>query len=78
MAEETSNSVPPAPVNAGRVFTPEPGLVTIEQAAATLNTPDWAAAGLAVREGWALGKLVTLSEYKARLDAWLNGPLEVL
>lgn len=48
---------------------------TVEELAARLNVPPWQMAGLLKAQRWAPGKRVTEREFKAKLTAWLNGPM---
>lgn len=48
---------------------------SIEELAERHGVPDWAMAGLKVRMGWATGKQVEESEFRAALESFLRGPL---
>jgi uncharacterized protein YjcR len=48
---------------------------TVEELAERLGVKPWQIAGLMKAQGWAPGKRIDESEFKAKLAAWTNGPM---
>lgn len=54
---------------------PEPELRPIEDLMAATGADAAAHAGACARQGWARGKQVTETEYRAAVDAWKEAPI---
>ncbi|OUM99978.1 MAG: hypothetical protein BAA04_01635 [Firmicutes bacterium ZCTH02-B6] len=48
---------------------------TVDELAERLGLKPWQKAGLFRAQGWAPGKRVSEQEFKAKLAAWMKGPM---